>query len=119
MLLPCRPALKVRFASPYSVLKGPGGLQGAITYGGSVIDLGGGGVEPTPNPAGGGDSIRVLNSCNNGTCQIVEVWLFSNLMHLHSIRLSTPYMVCAMRPFNVHSGKGCLRCRRVTRLIDC
>ena len=106
MLLPCRPALKVRFASPYSVLKGPGGLQGAITYGGSVIDLGGGGDEPTPNPAGGGDRIRVLNSCNNGTCQIVEVWLFSNLMHLHSIRLSTHtwFVLCGRSTYTQAKG---------------
>lgn len=40
--------------------------------GGSVVNLGGGGDEPSANPAGGGDSIRILNSCNDSTCQFVE-----------------------------------------------
>lgn len=47
--------------------------QGQVIYGGNVVDLGGGGDEPTPNPAGGGDSIRILTSCNNAACQFVEV----------------------------------------------
>ena len=67
------PLAATMLTSQACVLKGPGDPQGAIQYGGSVIDLGGGGDEPTPNPAGGGDSIRILNSCNDGTCQIVEV----------------------------------------------
>ena len=44
-----------------------------MTYGGNVIDLGGGGDEIDPDPNGGGDSIRILTSCNTGTCQFLEV----------------------------------------------
>ena len=42
-------------------------------YGGSVVNLGDGGDEPTPNPLGGGGSIRILDSCNDDTCQVSEV----------------------------------------------
>ena len=39
-----------------------------------MVDLGGGGDEPNyPDSNGGGDSIRILNSCNDGACQFVEV----------------------------------------------
>ena len=49
------------------------GAQGDVMFGGAVVNLGGGGDEPTPNPDGGGDSVRTLQSCGDGTCQFVEV----------------------------------------------
>ena len=42
-------------------------------FAGAVVNLGGGGDEPTPSPNGGGDSVRMLQSCDDGTCQFVEV----------------------------------------------
>ena len=45
-----------------------------MQFGGAVVDLGGGGDEPYPPDAnGGGDSIRILQSCDDGTCQFAEV----------------------------------------------
>lgn len=49
------------------------GAQGDVLFGGAVVNLGGGGDEPRPNSNGGGDSVRVLQSCGDRTCQFVEV----------------------------------------------
>lgn len=49
------------------------GVQGDVLFGGDVVNLGGGGDEPAPDPNGGGDSVRVLQSCSDSTCQFFEV----------------------------------------------
>lgn len=60
------------------------GAQGDVLFGGAVVNLGGGGDEPTPNPNGGGDSVRTLQSCGDSSCQFVEVRM------VHGARICCP-----------------------------
>ena len=90
-----------------------------------MVDLGGGGDEPTPNPAGGGDSIRILTSCNNAACQFVEVGLHHPMV---VSRLHMPFAAPSMPdgPRGMHglcfppaSHTPLLRCSRAPPLIAC
>ena len=54
------------------------GAQGDVLFGGAVVNLGGGGDEPVPDPNGGGDSVRIFQSCSNSTCQFSEVRMKSS-----------------------------------------
>ena len=60
------------------------GAQGDVVFGGAVVNLGGGGDEPAPDPNGGGDSVRVFQSCSDGTCQFAEVRMVYGAVRLHA-----------------------------------
>ncbi|KAK9834905.1 hypothetical protein WJX81_007597 [Elliptochloris bilobata] len=45
---------------------------GGMLPGGLVVDLGGGGDQPNPAPNGGGNNIRLIQSCSDGSCQFNE-----------------------------------------------